>query len=249
VAKSLIIIATIAVALNGNIDMNENCPNSGLPYEGYYDSWCNWVPKMISNNSWMIGMPEHVVGKMTFYGIYSMSATADFRGIDYIERGCPMGGVSLMSPIDIGKLVYIKVKEIWYGPFCSVDCAKRGDMYSIVVYRDEVVEVNFEFAEFLGMVEKKGDSYIVDDWGLDNVEVYIVPDSYPWVIFPKNDPIDFSDYWLERIEFINYQENTIFPVGTGWKVKNRNEYYFEDYIIRKFGGGNSLFNKIPYVLK
>ena len=157
----------------------ETCIDNDGPYiNGYCDHWGNHIPGYISNDSWMIGMPTYVIGKMVFYGPQAMDATAEYRGIDYDEMGCPFGGISLMSPIDIGQLAYLKINDIWYGPFCTVDCARRGDMYSVVVIRDEVVEVNYKFAERLGMVTTLSDgTYAVNKWSISNVEVYIPPRS------------------------------------------------------------------------
>lgn len=225
----LILVAFLLLMLStASAGAQQECVDTDGPYIDFYcDHWGNRVPFYINNDSWMIGMPEHVSGKMAFYGIYSMDATARFRGIDYEEMGCPMGGISLMSPIDIGQLAYIKVDNEWYGPFCVVDCAKRGDMYSIVVYRDEVVEVNFEFAETLGMVERRGDSYIVREW-YKYAEVYVPSANHP-LQFPTRSPINFDEYWLERAKSINHYESPVFQVEGGWKVKGEDIYYLVEY--------------------
>jgi len=206
----------------------ETCIDNDGPYiNGYCDHWGNHIPGYISNDSWMIGMPTYVIGKMVFYGPQAMDATAEYRGIDYDEMGCPFGGISLMSPIDIGQLAYLKINDIWYGPFCTVDCARRGDMYSVVVIRDEVVEVNYKFAERLGMVTTLSDgTYAVNKWSISNVEVYIPPRSRPGIKFPTTEPIDFSEYWLERIEYVYHEEPTVIPIEGGWKTYGLDEYWY-----------------------
>jgi hypothetical protein len=199
---------------------------SSTPWEGYIDAWGNYVPGLITNDTWMTPMPEYVSGKMVFYGPYAMDATAEYREIDYEEEGC-IGGISLMSPYNIGDKAWIKVNNKWYGPYCVVDCAKRGDMYSIVVYREEVVEINFELAVKLGMVSQHiNGNYEVYDWFMD-VEVLVNNSPYNYDF--KEDPVFYKEYFLNTLEFATgYEPRVLVLDENTWKEYGREKYWVKE---------------------
>lgn len=195
------------------------------PYNGYEDHWGNKVPGLITNDTWMSPMPTHVSGKAVFYGPYAMEATAEFRGIDYETEGC-IGGISLMSPYNIGDKAWVQINQVWFGPFCVVDCAKRGDMYSIVVYREEIVELNFDFAQSMGMVsEHNNGSYEVYNWYLDAQVLVNVP---PEIYFSANPqkPIAYKDYFLNTLEFATgFEPRVILDQNGVWKEYAEDKYW------------------------
>ena len=202
--------------------------NTGTPYNGYWDSWGNWVPGLITNDTWMTPAPTYVSGKMVFYGPWAMDATAEYRGIDYKEENC-IGGVTLMSPYDIGSKVWVRVNSEWYGPFCDVDCAKRGDMYSIIVHRGEAIEVNFDFAKEMGMVSEHDQygNYDVYNWYLDvEVLVNIHPSVYFGNINPYR-PISYKRFFLNTLKFTEKYEPRVLPMKNGtWKEYGDNGRYW-----------------------
>ena len=213
---SIFILQTIIMAASG-------------PVAGYVDHWGNDVPGLITNDTWMNPMPTYAKGKMVFYGPYAMDATAEFRGINYDEMGC-IGGVALMSPYNILDKVWINVFGDWYGPFCVVDCAKRGDMYSIVVYREEVIEVNFEFALEIGMVsDHRGGEYDVYNWFLP-VEILVNYDPFTYFLEYGNNvqPVIYKEYFLQHLEFSNVVPRWIMVLEEGkiWK-EYASEVYWE----------------------
>jgi hypothetical protein len=118
--------------------------DDGWPINGFW-SWGEvWVPGYISVETWFTPAPDHFSGRVVFYSQGIMEATAAWRGLSldgYID------GVSLMSPADIGHKVWIKFDGIWEGPFLVVDCARRGDMWPIIMHREEAVEVGWETAQ------------------------------------------------------------------------------------------------------
>ncbi len=189
--------------------------------DGYCDAWGDFVPGLITNETWMTGMPTHVEGKALFYGPYAMDATAEYRGIEYDD--C-LGGVSLMSPIDIGKKAWVKIDDIWYGPYCVVDCSRRGDMYTNVVYREDVIEINFELALEVGMVsEHKDGEYEVYEWfKWVEVLVDVSPEEYSF----DSEPIYYKEYFLENLEFATeYEPSVILTLDGRWKEWGRNVYF------------------------
>jgi len=216
------------------------------PYNGYIDSWGNEVPGLITNDTWMTPMPTHVSGKAVFYGPYAMDATAEYRKIDYEREGC-VGGISLMSPYNIGDKAWVKLSGKWYGPYCVVDCAKRGDMYSIVVYREEIVEINFELAVELGMVSphNNGD-YRVYKWYLPaEVLVNISPDKY-FSSDQDREPINYKDHFLETLVFAKSFEPRVILTKDGlWKEYATDKYWIKrDYRIQAFSLSFG-FNALP----
>jgi hypothetical protein len=161
------------------------CDNKDV-FDGYW--WLNqiWVPGYLSVNSWFTPSPNYFSGNAVFYSEGVAIATARSRGLDlngYLD------GVSLMSPADIGMPVWLKRPgSEWEGPFLVIDSATRGDIYPIIVYRGEAVEVGFRTALSWGMVNEEGD---VSKWRIENVEVSKLPPE-----FVKSASVDFVDWWL-----------------------------------------------------
>lgn len=225
----IMLVTTILLATHTSTGLSQSLSDEGCydpkPHNnlnGYCNSWGDWVPGYITNDTWMTPAPNYIEGKMVFYGPNVMRATAEYRDIDYEEMGC-IDGVSLMSPIDIGKKVWIKVENKWHGPFCSVDCARKGDMYSIVVTRDEVIEVSFNFAESLGMVSlvPKGDRiFTAHEWCRD-VEIYIAS-SHAETEIPylgNKEPVNYSEWFLENLEFaVKWEPRVIGLKNWNWKL-------------------------------
>ncbi len=128
------------------------------------------VPSTISSESWWTPAPQHIVGKAVWYAPGIMEATARYRGMSFDGF---VGGVSLMSPADIGETVWLKRPGYgWEGPFLVVDCAARQDFWVVVSEIKEVVEVDFETAKRWGMVEGDWRGYSVNAWMTKDVEVY-----------------------------------------------------------------------------
>lgn len=119
--------------------------DDGNPLNGYF--WRDnevWVPGYISIETWFTPAPDHFSGRVVFYNQGAMEATAAWRGLSLDGH---LDGVALMSPADIGHKVWIKFDGEWEGPFLVVDCARRGDMYPVIMHREEAVEVGWETAQ------------------------------------------------------------------------------------------------------
>lgn len=204
-------------------------PTSSEPWEGYTDRFGYEVPGLVTNDTWMTPLPTHTKGKIVFFGPYAMDATAQYRGIDYEKESC-IGGISLMSPYNIRDKAWVNVKNKWYGPFCVVDCARRGDMYSIVANRGEVAEVNFEFAQQLGMVgENIGGDYEVYSWFMDaEVLVNVSPEEYFSEGSINPDPIYYPDYFIDTLEFASGYEPRVILTNEGlWKEYGEDKYWLK----------------------
>ena len=146
----------------------------------------------VSHNTWMTGHPPYSTGAATFYAPNVMEGTARYRGMDldgYVD------GVSLMSPSDIGKVVWIKYNGEWEGPFLSVDTAQQNHMCQAIQTRGEVVEVGYQTAQRWGMTDWPR----VHEWKVD-VEVSLIP---PVFLKPFGlDKVDFPEWWSAQAELL-----------------------------------------------
>jgi hypothetical protein len=159
------------------------------PFNGY---WWNrgWVPFYPSIESWFLPAPVWAEGGAVFYEPGPMVATAKLRGFDLSGY---KGGVALMSPADIGQTVWLKPADRpWEGPYLVVDSASRGDIFPIIKYRKEIVEVDWHTAIDWGMVHAGGK---VIHWRLDNVQVSKIPPDQL-----QGCPVDYPSWWLDRAQ-------------------------------------------------
>jgi hypothetical protein len=175
----------------------------GNPYDGYW--WYGyeaWVPGYISLETWYTPAPRHSAGGAVFYAPGVMEATGYQRGFTF--EGF-LDGVSLMSPADIGQTVWLKRPGLgWEGPFLVVDCARRSDMWPVVVSRDEVVEVGWQTATRWGMGYGHG-----KPWRLDGIEVWVGQDSPTALDLSSFPAQDYSDWFLDRVRFSTRAEDLV----------------------------------------
>ncbi len=178
------------------------CADNNI-YNGY---WWNgfWVPGIPTQSTQMLANPPIAVGKAVFYGPGVMEGTARYRGFNlenYID------GVSLLTCGDIGKSIWIKRPGFdWEGPFLVVDCAKRGDLYGIINYRNEVVEVGFKTAlkwkmAYYSDTEKW--KYKEISWNIDNVTV----SKFPPPMTGKLNKVSMRDWFNSVAEFSEETED------------------------------------------
>lgn len=171
-----------------------------------------WVPGYVSNSTWFIPAPTVSRGHATFYAPWVMEATAKYRGFDlsgYVD------GVAMMSPADIGAEVWLKPSwGDWEGPFLVVDCARRGDIWPVVNYYGEVVELGFKTAERWGMAVQHS-RWKAIRWKEYDVLVSKVPPS-----LNENYPIvDYVSWWLDQVEFVYVREpRPIYRYPSTWRI-------------------------------
>lgn len=107
--------------------------------------------------TWLTPMPIYAQGKLVWYGNQRLvEANAEYRGYDlsfYKER-C---GVAVMSPTDLGKIVWIRPRPVegeplgpWYGPCLSVDVAARAHFARTIGFMREIAEVSTIIKEEFG---------------------------------------------------------------------------------------------------
>jgi len=182
--------------------------NPATVYDGYW-AYGYWIPGMINNDTWYTPAPVHITGSATFYAPGVMRATANYRGMDLTGY---LDGVAMMSPADIGRVVWLRRPGLdWEGPFLVVDCARRNDMYNVIVHRHEVVEVGFRTALGWGMVDGTAKSWKTLTWRLDGIEVWkgrYLPSSELMM------PVVYKDWWLSMVEYATGWEKM--PVHNEW---------------------------------
>lgn len=216
--------------------------DDGNPLNGYW--WRDfgvWVPGMIKIETWFTPSPDYFWGKAVYYAPGIMEATAAWRGFDLDEYA---GGVALMSPADIGSIVWLRPSYFgnfrgsgWEGPFLVVDCARKGDMWPVVMHRGEAVEVDYRTALRWNMIGKS--------WGsamrmvqVSKVQPYLLDDIAWWELFRfcyqedeeliciytaesngKKPPIYFPDWFEDRIEFTDHYEPRVhFRPPNEWRI-------------------------------
>ena len=111
----------------------------------------NWLALVVAIWVWLTPSPRHAQGLLVRYGPqWLVEQVAEYRGYDlspYSDR-C---GVSLISPSDLGRVVWIKQADgSWYGPCLAMDAAAREHFAWIVYNNWEVAEVPNFLAEKMG---------------------------------------------------------------------------------------------------
>lgn len=182
--------------------------NPSTELDGFWHSTGQWVPGIPNNETWLIEVPQYAVGNAVYYAPWVMEAVAYNRGISldgYLD------GVSLMSPADIGVTVWLRRPgHEWEGPYLSVDCATKGDIWPAIFYRREIIEVGFETAVKWGLASPVGWTAI--EWRLENVEVWrgqAPPTDGDFI----GEPLPYPDWWLWQVEW-----------ATGWEPRILGDY-------------------------
>lgn len=98
----------------------------------------------------MTAAPHHSKGLLVLYGNDSLAkANAEYRNYDItnFHQDC---GVALMSPADLGKIVWIRLPDgSYYGPCLSIDTGARHDFYDLIYVKHEIAEVTETLAKRL----------------------------------------------------------------------------------------------------
>lgn len=208
----------------------------GNPLTTFIDDWGFCVPSLVTNETWFTPSPEYVYGTAVYYAPGVMEGTARWRGMyntayksdDYI------GGVAVPSPANIGDTVWLRRPDsTWEGPFLVVDCSRRADMYSHIIYNQQVVEVDFRTALEWELV--------TTDWKVKDtgrlvwsslkgkeplVEVYYGKDRPSEDILLTRKPIYFADYWYNSVVKLMTDHIepspwiTVFGINPVWDLRN-----------------------------
>lgn len=212
----VIVMITLTIVLGGStLQQRDECV-------AYYGAERFCVPGNITLKTWFTPAPEYMEGNAVWYSPQLMEATARYRGLDL--KGY-LDGVSLMSPADIGKTVWIHHPDLgWEGPYLVVDCAQQNHMYGVIVSRDEVVEVGYTTAVRWGMVN----NYRVYEYRIEGVEVYVgetLPyyiehaSRWSWKFDIDISPVSYRQQFLDTLTFTSIDEGRpIMVSSTTWKM-------------------------------
>jgi hypothetical protein len=130
-----------------------------------------------------------------------MEATAEARGLSLEGY---MDGVAMMSCADVGYPVWILAPDgSWEGPFLVADCAQHDDIWPIVRYRREVVEVGWK-------------THTRWKVGIVDVTVSTVP---PRALRWTDIAVEYPEWWLEHSVFSSRkQTRPLYMGGTCWRI-------------------------------
>jgi len=188
--------------------------DDGSLYDGYWWGHDGWVPGLISVSTYFRRAPRYSYGASVFYAPGVMEATAAYRGLSldgYID------GVAMMSPADIGRTVWLRRPGLgWEGPFLVVDCAQRDDMWPIVRFRGEVVEVGFETALRWGMTRRTGSGgWRTNQWRTEDVEVWVGDSAPSFVDGGRYSPmaVNYAEWFFEHSQFTTAWLDVAEPVA------------------------------------
>jgi len=185
--------------------------DDGHPIDGYWWQGREWIPGLIRNSTWFMATPLVFRGKAVWYGQGVMAATAEARGLSlegYVD------GVSGTSCADVG-LTYWIGRDMpwgvrsWEGPYLVVDCARRGDLYGVVVGREEAVEVSWRQKEA---------------WGMNSPEWVTVSKIPPAAAEALGVIVDWPDYFRQRAEFyphaleVQIEQRPLYRPPRLWRV-------------------------------
>lgn len=202
----------------------ELVPDDGNAYNGYWWLGEGWVPGLITFSSQFLRMPTVSVGAATFYAPQAMEAQVEYRGLIY-DKTKYVGAVAVAFCSELGHDVWLKRpgSNTWEGPFLVADCGRRNDIYGMVEFRDQVVEVDFDTAVLWGMAryggKQNGGRWSTLTGRLDMVLVSKVPpEQFDGAI------VDQSVWFLQNVQFAKPSENSqcimnyIPPFGTWYNI-------------------------------
>ena len=164
-----------------------------------YDGYC-WqgypIPGLPDYATQYSVQPTLVMGKALFYAPYVMEATAEWRGLSLEGY---LGGVATMTCGLLGEPVWLRRPGFnWEGPYRVVDCARRNDLYGLIVYWNDSVEVDWKTARRWGMVSGAWDDWAVNAWMLRGV---LTSHTDPAELSPDEPIVQLSDWFLGAVEY------------------------------------------------
>ena len=177
------------------------------PFPAYQDETPNWLYDGYCWQDYPIpGLPDYatqyspqptlVMGKALFYAPYVMEATARYRGLSLDGY---LGGVATMTCGSWGEPVWLKRPEHnWEGPYRVVDCARRNDLYGLITYWGDSVEIDWKTARRWGMVSGAWDDWAVNAWMLRGV---LTSHTDPAELPPDEPIVQLSDWFLGAVEY------------------------------------------------
>jgi len=181
--------------------------DNGNAYDGYW--WFDaWVPGLPTYQSQFMRMPAISDGVAVFYAPQVMEANVKYHGLSMDGY---VGAVAVPFCSEIGHEVWIQRQGdllayplpswAWEGPFIVADCTRRNDLYGVIMYRHQVVEVDFDTAVLWGMAQYGGNQ---NDgrWTMLSQPIpvrlsFVNPDR----LSPGNWNFSLEDWFLVRVRY------------------------------------------------
>ena len=123
-------------------------------YNGYWWGGEGWIAGLVTLDTQFLRMPPVSMGSAVFYAPEAMEANVVYRGLPY-DKSYYVGSVAVQFCSEIGHEVWLRrpSQSEWEGPFLVADCSRRNDLYGHIMFRDQVVEVDFNTAVRWGMAK------------------------------------------------------------------------------------------------
>jgi hypothetical protein len=185
----------------------EFAPDDGNNYNGYW--WTDgWIPGLVTFDTQFLRLPTTTIGSAVFYAPGMMEANIKYHGLPY-DGTKYIGAVAVPFCSEIGHSVWLQPPnadyETWEGPFLVADCSRRNDLYGHIVYRDQVVEVDFDTAVLWGMARTTAtndDGWMAITGRMNRVIMTTVDPQY----FDGN-ITDLTVWFLNHVTYADVSEN------------------------------------------
>lgn len=199
------------------------------------------VPGYISNEAWWTPAPQHSYGKAVWYAPYLMNATAEWRGMSLDGF---LGGVAMMSPADMGEVVWLKRPGLnWEGPYLVVDVSSRIHIWTTITKIEEIIEVDFDTAVRWGMIDSNKLSWTINEYMIRDVEVY--KGLHP--PFESSIAIDYVEWFKQDVLAWGNQEYRRWSTDDLWIINYKqyqNELVSYLQVDLSLGGFHGVFSYI-----
>jgi hypothetical protein len=187
---------------------DRSIPDDGNAYNGYW-WWDGWVPGLVTFETQFLRLPPVSLGSAVFYAPGVMESNVEYRGLSLDGM---IGGVAVQFCSQIGHSVWLLrpgQDELsgWEGPYIVADCSRRNDLFGQILYRDQVVEVDFETAVRWGLARYGGEQndgrWSTIRGRLDGV---LVSTEDPQTHY-NGQITDLSTWFEQQVEFAERSEN------------------------------------------
>jgi hypothetical protein len=179
--------------------------DDGNAYNGYWWYSEGWVPGLVTFDTQFLRIPDVVMGSALFYAPEMAEAQMTYRGLLFNDSYSGMVAIQFCS--EIGHTVWLqRPGHDWEGPFIVMDCSRRNDLYGQIMFRDQVVEVDFDTAVRWGLARYGGQQ--------NNGRWSTLNGRLDGVLVSSRDPkdfngviIDLSVWFLQNVRYATASEN------------------------------------------
>ena len=174
------------------------------PYHGSYDDLLNgywfddslqwwWNDGLPSRHTYYMPAPIHFSTRALWQSPNMIQHTAAYNGVDLSDV---IDGLSLMSPADVGKTVWVRVPGGVWIRSRNADAVWREHAIYHILYNDSGLEMGYILAEQTGVLTYRTPYGGI---GMPGVEV-CVTEGDPHAVC-AGAPVDYSTWWESNLRF------------------------------------------------